>query len=706
MTTPQPPDEAGRVTALRETGLLDSPEEFAFDDMARLASHICRTPMAAVTLVDEHRQWFKASVGLAISETAREWAFCAHTICQSDLFIVEDALTDPRFANNPLVTGGPRIRFYAGMPLTARDGHALGSLCVIDRAPRQLTDTERDVLRALGRQTAAMLDLRRTLSKNSNYSQETTRLRDLAMADLREKSEQLAAMSHEVRTPINGVMMALNLLLETRLDDEQFQLACLARRGGEALLDVLNDVLDFSKIEAGGLLLDNVPFDLVDTLYGAVELAAEAGFRRGIEVTVDADPQLPPAVLGDPGRLRQVIANLVANAVKFTRSGEVVVTAEPAATGVSITIRDTGIGMTAAEVSRLFQPYRQAHAGIAREFGGTGLGLAICQRLVRLMEGEITVSSRRGEGSTFQIQLPLAPAPAPGREPGPALAGRRVLIVDHHPANRKSLGRWLAAWGAVSAAAVDVNEALGFLRAAHPWDAVLIDLQLPDGGALNLARSIGEAGLAQPVLGALGWTGGSAAEAVADAGFSFTLLKPVHPARLLDRLSAALAGSPRPTPTAGLPDAAKEIGRGLRVLLAEDNPINQRLGSLQVQRLGALVDVAGTGLEAVLACGGEVYDVVLMDCQMPDMDGLEASTVLRKRLGPAAQGHSPYIIALTGEVSPESRRACSAAGMDDFVAKPVKTAELADALARARTALTERPRVVEPAPGRLQASVQ
>jgi signal transduction histidine kinase/CheY-like chemotaxis protein/ligand-binding sensor domain-containing protein len=550
---------------------------------------------------------------------------------------------------------------------------------------RQLHENEKVLARHVEERT---IELRKEIAERERTEQDLVKAKEAAEQASRVKSEFLANMSHEIRTPMNGVLGMTELTLETDLSEDQREYLNMARSSAESLLTVINDILDFSKIEAGKMDLDTVDFELCDLLEEtARSLALRAG-QKGLELACDFRPGLPHAVHGDPTRLRQVVLNLLGNALKFTEHGEIVLAAGCEARDdhdceLHFVVRDTGIGIPPEKQKLIFEAFSQADSSTTRRFGGTGLGLAISSRLVQMMGGRIWVESRVGEGSQFHFtaRLGVARMPAPAPSDTVCLAGLSVLIVDDNYTNRRILAEMLERWGLRTEAAESGPAALAALGAAkehqQPFRLALLDVNMPDMDGFMLLEAAGRAGHLVNTTVLMLTSGGRAGDAARcrELGGAAHLTKPVRQqelhAAILKALGQASAGAARrAAPDVGL----ERTTTPLRILLAEDNPVNQQVALKALQKRGHSVVVVDNGREAVEAIEHSQFDVVLMDVQMPVMDGFEATAAIRER--EKSTGCRLPIIAMTAHAMRGDEEICLQAGMDGYITKPIRRAKL------------------------------
>jgi signal transduction histidine kinase/HPt (histidine-containing phosphotransfer) domain-containing protein/ActR/RegA family two-component response regulator len=560
-----PADEEDRLAALARYDIMDPAPDPRADVFTRLASDLLDTPISVISLVGRNRQWFKASIGLDLTETPRCLSFCAHAIlAPTRVTVVGDATLDPRFGDNPMVTGAPWIRFYAGAPTLTPEGYPIGALSILDTRPRSMDTRNRRRLADLSVGAASVLELHRNAAQ---LRQAASRYRGANRA----KSGFLAAMSHEIRTPMNAVLGLAASLLDGQLRPEQHQAVQAIHDAGDTLLQVLNDILDLSKLEAGRMTFEAAPFSPGQLTHGVVSLMGPQAVTKGLAMDAECDPAVPDGLVGDAGRIRQILLNLASNAVKFTAAGSVTVRCaclERTAARATIqwTVTDTGIGIPPRIIGKLFHEFVQADDSIARRFGGSGMGLAISRRLASLMGGRIMVESTPNQGSVFTVELTLKISRQPldaarhRVDPAPAFnallrsRGRRlrVLFAEDNPANQLVARRLLTGFDVQVDAVGDGLEAVAAAR-RFDYDIIFMDMRMPKMDGLKATRAIRGLGGRMARVPIVALTANAFADdvkACLDAGMNRFLSKPVGKDMLLSAAVAALSGSPGATTAA------------------------------------------------------------------------------------------------------------------------------------------------------------
>ncbi len=535
-SAPLPVDEKQRLQALKNYKILDTLPEQDFDDITHLAAQICGTPIALISLIDEQRQWFKSRVGLDAPETPREVAFCAHAILGDDLFEVVDSSKDERFHDNPLFTDAPHVQFYAGAPLITPDGYKIGTLCVIDNQPRDLTNEQKESLKALSRQVINQVELRlaKQRADQANYS----------------KSRFLANMSHEIRTPMNAVISGTQLLIDEIKDEKHQRILKMIENAGDNLLTLINDILDFSKIESGNLTLENNPFHLHTCLEDIIALLNNRAEKQNINLSLSIDSKTPVWVTGDSTRFRQIVINLVGNAIKFSNSS-VEVFLEPETIDskqyVILSVKDDGIGISKKNQKKIFQDFNQIDASITRKYGGTGLGLSICRGLTEAMQGELWVESELSIGSTFFARIYLEPSEQGEilskptlSEINPEMAQHlplNILLAEDDEVNQIIIRQMFEKIGYQIDIADNGQKCIDALK-NKTYDIIFMDMQMPVLDGLATTHTIRNSDFQQPTIIAL--TANAFAEdkeACLTAGMNGFITKPVDLTEIVTELN-------------------------------------------------------------------------------------------------------------------------------------------------------------------------
>ena len=544
-----PEDELSRLKDLYEYDVLDTEAEKSFDDLTQLASDICETPISLISLVDPDRQWFKSKQGIDVDETARDISFCSHAILENQVFEVQNALTDTRFHDNPLVTNDPNIRFYAGAPLITPRGNAIGTLCVISDKPKKLSSKQINALTVLSKEVIAQLELRlnnkklvMALEKQKAHNKELEKLKEEADTANNTKSKFLANMTHELRTPLHGILNLAEFAISEGTTEEKDNTLKSILKSAHYLSNIVNDILDFSKIEAGKLEIEHINFNLNDVISDVIKPQLQQASAKGIKLIKSVDPKIAENLKGDPLRVSQILNNLCSNAIKFTKTGQVELKVSIKSSTLQtqllkFEVIDTGLGINETVQEHLFKEFHQADSSTSREYGGTGLGLSICARLSELMQGQLSFTSKIGKGSTFtyeqSFELALLPSVAKQGSDITNLQGCTVLIAEDNKINQLIIVKMLKAHNANLIIAEDGKECVKYFK-EHSVDLIFMDIQMPEMDGIKATQAIRAlpAGKTVPIIAMTANTLKQDIEHYLDIGMDGYLTKPFDKAKL------------------------------------------------------------------------------------------------------------------------------------------------------------------------------
>ena len=549
-----PANERARLEKLISLNILDTSPDDVFDEITQMVAKIFNVPIALVSLIDDHRQWFKSKYGLEVSETPKALAYCAHAILGNDIFVIPDSHQDDRFVNNPLTEGQPYVRFYAGAPLTTSDGYNLGTLCVISDEPRELNPDEAKILKMLAQSVIKEIELRAEAEKNQQLIQQLQKYQAETNKAVESKSEFLSVMSHELRTPLNAIIGLTNLLLQDDPKQDQLESLYSLKFSSENLLGLISDILDFSKIESGNLQLEEIDFELRPLMDGIINSLQIKALEKGIYLRLNLEERIPVFLMGDSLRLLQILNNLLSNSLKFTLKGGVdvytkVLDETPEHIQIEFSVSDTGIGIAPENIERIFESFTQANHSTTRQFGGTGLGLSITKRLVELMGSTLKVTSIIEKGSVFYFNLWFKKSQRTDASNGTNTRKNvpegdfnkaRVLLVEDDDMNIIVIRKFLNKWNVEPVLCRNGRQALDRLQEGD-FDLVLMDLQMPEMDGYTATKFIrrldGSKYKDLPILALTASSLGEVKEQITKAGMNDFVSKPFTPTDLYNKLS-------------------------------------------------------------------------------------------------------------------------------------------------------------------------
>lgn len=740
---PLPDNESERIKLLNNLQVLDTEIEDTYDKITQLAAQICNTPIALISLIDENRQWFKSKYGLEAQQTPRDYAFCSHAILDNEIFIVENSLEDDRFADNPLVTDNPHVIFYAGVPLEIEPDLSVGTLCVIDNTPRKLNEEQKFTLQCLAQQVITLFKLRKNMvnlgnlvEKMNQTSQENLQqlmaekqkqivlaqkqnilleAKENAEKATRTKANFLATMTHEIRTPMNAIIGITEILANTPLNLEQKGYLEILKNSGEVLLNIVNDVLDFSKIESNKMSLDKSPFRVEKCLEEALDIVSLKATEKGLKLVYLIEPQVPDTIIGDSNRVRQILINLLNNAVKFTEKGEInifisshIIDVNTQKYELLFSVEDTGIGIKPEDQKYLFYPFSQVDISITKKYGGTGLGLAISKELTEMMGGHIWVESHgkitgnpiekwvnksnleftdcQGAKFNFSIIAQADNSQDKTSYLSEYFVDKTILIAERNFLNRQFLKQLTQEWKMKAKITPSLKEAIILLKTGQKFDLAILDFYNPDLKLSNLEEILTTIPQLKNLPLIILTPDSKIIETIKNITENNSVTRFIYPIKKLQLsqtfkkfLQKQILLEKNESMNNNELNVSPESS-SLRILVAEDNRTNQKIALLMLKSIGYQADIVNNGLEALALLKNNHYDVILMDLEMPEMDGITASKLIMEQ---HKSLNCPYIIAMTAKTLDIDKKQCLEAGIKDYLFKPVRKQDLQQILLKA-----------------------